>query len=219
VIRGVFKLYVIFDKKSASSKIKFEERYDELFQNGFPRNMSDDVCKVVGLIPLKTYNNVSVTPSEHSIQYYIGGNLISFPYRIYNIDTTEEVINKLSLQQQMILHCIYSRSCNGFVRQKHIKALLQIDYENWSIPYIIKLSDEYVVEVLEVLYDNLKNEDTQQIKEFCLENAQSFCKSYARMISYWNEFYRDRCSDFHKYIGRKLFRECFGYSRTLEKMK
>jgi hypothetical protein len=190
-----------------------------LFQNGFPRNLSDDVSRVVELITLKTYNNVSISTSEYSVEYYLEGNLIIFPYRLYSIDISEEVIDKLSLQQKMILHCIYSRSCDGFIRQKHIQALLRMDYKNWTIPYIIKLSDEYVIEILEMIYDILKDQDNQKIKEFCLENVQSFCKSYARMISYWNEFYRDEYLDFHKYIGRKLFRECFGYSRTLERMK
>lgn len=190
-----------------------------LIQNGFPKNLIDDVSKVVKLIPLKTYNNVSITISENTIQYSQSGILINFPYRIYCIDVSEEVISKLNLQQKMILHCIYSRNCDGFIRQKHIQALLHMDYEDWAIPYIVKLSDEYVIEILETTYDILKEQDTERIKKFCLENTQSFCKSYARMISYWNEFYRDRFYNFREYIGRKLFSECFGYSRSLEQRK
>lgn len=51
---------------------------------------------------------------------------------------------------------------------------------------------------------------------FCLENIESFCKSYNRMISYWNEYYKYKYKDFQQYIGRKLFRECFGYSKSME---
>lgn len=65
-------------------------------------------------------------------------------------------------------------------------------------------------------YDILKKQDTEQIKRFCLENMDLFCKSYSRMISYWNEYYRNKYNNFHQYIGRKLFRECFGYSRPME---
>ena len=119
----------------------------------------------------------------------------------------------------MILHCIYSRSCDGFVRQKHLNSLLLMDYEDWAIPYIVKICDEYVVEILEMTYDILKDQDTERIKRFCLENIVSFCKSYSRMISYWNEFYRYRYNNFQQYIGRKLFRECFGYSRSMERRK
>jgi len=94
-----------------------------------------------------------------------------------------------------------------------------MDYSDWAIPYIVKVCDEYVAEILEMAYRILKEQDTERIKIFCLENVQSFCKSYARMTSYWNEFYRYRYRNFHQYIGRKLFRECFGYSRVLERRK
>lgn len=188
-----------------------------MFQDGFPSSLKDDVSKVVRLIPLKTYSNVSIGTSKQTIQYSQDCVVIKFPYRMYYINVPDEALNKLSLQQKMILHCIYSRSCDGFVRLKHLQSLLLMDYADWAIPYIVKLCDEYVIEILEMTYDILKEQDTERIKRFCLENVQSFCKSYNRMISYWNEFYRDRCYNFHEYIGRKLFRECFGYSRALER--
>ena len=66
-------------------------------------------------------------------------------------------------------------------------------------------------------YEILKEQDTERIKKFCLQNIESFCKSYNRMISYWNEYYRFKNKSFQKYIGRKLFIECFCYSRLLER--
>ena len=190
-----------------------------MFQDGFPNYLRDDVTTAVGMIPHKTYNNGSNGVSQDTIQYFQDNTLIRFPYRIYYIDSSDEVIDNLSLRQKMILHCIYSRSCDGFVRQKHMYSLLQMDYEDWAIPYIVKICDEYVVEILEMTYNILKEQDTERIKRFCLENIVPFCKSYNRMISYWNEFYRYRNNNFQKYIGRKLFRDCFGYSRSMEHRK
>lgn len=189
-----------------------------MFHDGFPDDLRNDGAKVVGLIPMKTYNNVSVGITDENIQYTQKNVVIKFPYRMYFIDVPDDVLNKLSLQQQMILHCIYSRCCDGFVRQKHIQSLLLMDYADWAMPYIVKICDEYVMEILEMTYDILRERDTEQIKRFCLENVQSFCRSYSRMTSYWNEYYRDRCHNFHEYIGRKLFRECFGYSKSLERI-
>jgi hypothetical protein len=190
-----------------------------MFGEGFPSYLRDDVAKVVRLIPQKTNNNVSIGFSQEFIQYFQDKDLIKFPYRIYYIDSSDEVIDSLSVQQKMILHCIYSRSCNGFVRQKHLYSLLQMDYEDWAIPYIVKICDEYVVEILEMTYEILKEQDTERIKKFCLENIMPFCKSYNRMTSYWNEYYRDRYNNFQQYIGRKLFRDCFGYSKSMERKK
>ena len=187
-----------------------------MFDNGFPNDLKNDVTKVVGLVADRTYNNVIIDDSQDFIQYQQGNEVIRFPYRIYYIDNSNDFIEYLSEQQKMILHCIYSRSCEGLVRQKHMHSLLQMDYEDWTIPYIVKICDEYVVEILEMTYDILKDQDTERIKNFCNENREIFCKSYNRMISYWNEYYRHEYTSFHHYIGRKLFRECFGYSNSME---
>lgn len=187
-----------------------------MFQGGFPNALTDDVARVVGLMADKTYNNVTIGVSQDIIQYHQDNEVVWFPYRIYYIDNSNDFIKDLSEQQKMISHCIYSRSCDGFVRQKHMRSLLQMDYEDWAIPYIVKICDEYVVEILEMTYDLLKEQDTELIKNFCRENRVAFCKSYNRMISYWNEYYRQEYPDFHHYVGRKLFRECFGYSKSME---
>lgn len=188
-----------------------------MFQDGFPNELREDVTKVVSMIPERTYGEPGSSTSEENIEYYQEGIEVKFPYRMYHINISDEIINKLSLQQQIILHCIYSRSCDGFVREKHLHSLLLMDYADWAIPYIVKVCDEYVIEIIETTYAILKEQDTERIKKFCYENVQSFCKSYDRMTSYWNEYYRDRCYDFRQYIGRKLFRECFGYCRALER--
>ena len=181
--------------------------------------MRDDVTKIIKLIPQKTYNNVPIGESEDIVKYVQDDTVIEFPYRIYYIDNSDEFIDSLNEKQKMIVHCIYSRSCDGFIRQKHMNSLLLMDYEDWAIPYIVKICDEYVIEILEMIYEILKDQDTERIKRFCLQNNVSFCKSYNRMISYWNEYYRFKYNNFQKYIGRKLFRDCFGYSKSMERRK
>lgn len=187
-----------------------------MFARGFPKHVNDDVTKVVRLLSKRALLNVTIEVSEDTVQYSQNNQVISFPYRIYSIDNSGGFLDRLSEQQMMILHCILSRSHEGHIRQKHLNALLQMDYEDWAIPYIVKICDEYVVEILEMAYDFLKEQDTARIKNFCSENREAFCKSYSKMISYWNEYYRHTYSDFHQYVGRKLFRECFGYTRAME---
>lgn len=184
--------------------------------SAFPRDLEEDVSKVFNLISMDTYNNVTLGKSSDIVEYLLDDYIIKIPYRIYYIDNSNSFLNELNSRQKMILHCIYSRSCDGFIRQKHLKSLLSTVFEDWAIPYIIKICDEYIVEILEMTYKILQNQDTTRIKEFCHQNSVSFCKSYKRMISYWNEFYRDEHKNFKQYVGRKLFRECFGYSRMLE---
>jgi len=188
-----------------------------VFQHSFPIELCEDVSRVEKIIPTETYNNVFIGVSKDKIEYLLNGTTVEFPYRIYFLDVADETLNKLTFHQQMVLHCIYSRSCDGFVRQRHLRAMLLMEYEDWAIPYIVKVCDEYVVEILEMTYTILSEQNTERFKNFCRENNKVFCKSYARMTSYWNEFYRDKYSRFYKYIGKKLFKECFGYSRALER--
>lgn len=99
-----------------------------------------------------------------------------------------------------MLYCIYTRNCEGHIRQKYLNILLNPNFDYWVIPFIVKLCDEHVIETLEVIYDKLKEWNNNDVKNFCLENKFIINKSYSRMVSYWNEFYRNREFNFHKYI-------------------
>jgi len=187
----------------------------EVFEKGFPEAMKDIVLGVADKIPRRNYSNVSIIASSGSTAYHLGNSLIFIPYRVYLLEVPEIDIAKMSGTEQTILHCIYSRSCDGYVREKHIKRLLSSELPAWAIPYVFKVCDEYVIEILQAVYDHLKEKDTENIKQFCANNRAAFCKSYNRMISYWNVYYREDCTTFRKYVGRKLFIECFGAKRTM----
>lgn len=187
-----------------------------MFDMGFPKDIQKAVLCAATHIPKSTYGNVKSGVTEEQLSYILGKQAISFPYRVYFLEIDDNILSRLSKQEQIILHCIYSRSCNGFVREKHIRALLSMNYPEWAIPYIVKVCDEYVVEILQAVYDSLKGQNTDIIKQFCATNRPSFCRSYNRMISYWNEFYRGNCYHYKNFIGRKLFIECFGASRTMK---
>ena len=188
-----------------------------MFYEAFPKELNNDLQEVLKIIPKDTYNNVRCGCSENTVEYCLDSVIISIPYRMYCIDGERSKIDNLTDIQKEILYCIYTRSCNGYVREKYLKELLKLDFHSWAIPYIIKLSDEYVVEISEVIYDKLKIRNNDDIKRFCIENKNVINKSYSRMISYWNVYYRSKEPNFHKYVGRKLFRDCFGYNRAFER--
>lgn len=187
--------------------------------DGFPKELSQDVSIVLKLMSKKTYHNVQGISEQTCTYQLLNGQIVTFPYRIYFIDEFDSLSSSMTYTQQMIYHCLLTRSCDGYVREKHIEAILRIDYPHWAIPYILKVSDEYVIEIVEKVYSQLKNRDTQDIKEFCQLNRQAFLRSHDRMISYWNEFYRDICFRYRNYVGRQLFEECFGYTRSIEKSR
>lgn len=54
----------------------------------------------------------------------------------------------------------------------------------------MEFCDEYVVEILHLIYDRLKDRNNEDIINFCLENKPACKKSYDRMVSYRNAYYR-----------------------------
>lgn len=188
-----------------------------MFFEAFPKELYNDLQVVLKIIPKDTYNNVSIGCSEEFIRYNLNNIKIHIPYRMYFVDVSPERVNSLSKTQKEIFYCIYTRSCNGYVREKYLNELLHLNFSSWSIPFIVKLCDEYIIEILELLYDKLKERNNTDIQSFCLDNKSTIHKSYNRMISYWNAFYRENEKSFHRYVGRKLFRECLGYNGSLYK--
>lgn len=185
------------------------------FEQAFPETCREDLQDVLRILPTTTGSSISISDSSDYITYNLSDYFVQFPYRMYLEEPKEERIQSLSDTQKLILACIYTRSHDGYIRQKYVKQILDIDFPAWCIPYIVKLCDEYVVEILEVIYDGLKDRCNEDVQEFCRNNWELTRKGYARMTSYWNEYYRERI--FHKYIGRSLFRECLGYTRAFEK--
>ncbi len=193
---------------------------NKMFTDAFPIEYQKEVALVSKAISLKTYNNIEIIQSTEMSSWLLpSGETITFPYRIYLIDNIDNPNAHFSKLEQTIYHCIFSRSCDGFVREKHITALLQQDIPDWVIPYILKVCDEYIVEILELVYKHLCNTDTTQFKKICMINLVQFRYGHSRMISYWNEFYRDRCYYYKDYVGKSLYKDCFGYTRSIDKIQ
>jgi len=188
-----------------------------VFGNAFPGDLAEDLMKVTEMLPQNTFYNVPFATSDNRLEYVIENHVVTIPYRMYLSDISDAEYENLNQTQQQILCCIYTRSCNGYIREKYLRKLLDTPFEQWAIPFIVKLCDEYVLELLEIIYDKLKGRDNADIQNFCLKNKGTIRKNYSRMISYWNEYYRRYEADFEQYIGRKLFRECLGYDSSFER--
>ncbi len=181
--------------------------------NSFPKELAKDVSVVLNTIPKRTFNDISVGVWGNSIEYQLTNETVSIPDRIYFLEPSDSEISQLTDLQKQIMYCLYTRSCDGYLREKYVRKLLDSNFKEWCIPYIVKLCDEYVIKILDAIYDSLIIRDNEDIKAFCMANKQALNKSYSRMVSYWNEYHRAENYNFDKYIGNKLFKECLGYNR------
>lgn len=183
----------------------------------FPKEYRSDVEAVCNGLTLKSKAYSGALYSDETTEWsLLSGEKIEIPYRVYLSDKLV-FQNKLTAQQQVIYHCIFSRSYDGYVRQKHIKALLDSDMLEWAMPYIIKICDEYVKEILDIVYQKLQGRNCETYKALCQRNFDYFKLGHCRMISYWNEYSRYDYYRYKEYIGKKLYGECFGYNKTGQK--
>lgn len=108
------------------------------------------------------------------------------------------------LKQRQILWCILSRHHDGFTRQLMIEKLMKHPLEYFMMPFIFQLLGEYVQEILQLLSLCIDQENQPLFIQFMGENPQYFHTTQRRIISYWNEYYRNQYPRFKDYVGAEI---------------
>ena len=181
--------------------------------NSFPTTLSQDVEKVIEVLPFNEHNILLTDGQVHKVDNLIHPNeqlvsldkeLLKIPYRLYFNEPSFDKEKLLTDQQKTILNCIYLRHHNGFVRQKRLEQLVDTtDY--FVIPYSFQLLGEYVIEILEILDRHVNDKTIDNYVKFIQENGKYWQQTESRMISYWNEYYRrPKCTKLKDYIGKLI---------------
>lgn len=84
---------------------------------------------------------------------------------------------------------IATRHYDGFVRQRSVQPLVR-SRELWTIPYILELASDYVIEILTELDDHYSEIDRANLRRYVADNPAHLALATARINSYWNEYYR-----------------------------
>ena len=181
----------------------------------FPKELKDDLEKVVSAL---LYSIKEIEGGERK-WIMSDGETVTIPYRIDVSHFRYIAYTDLNERQMAILHCIYTRSLDGFVREGHLKELLRMgaDKYEWAKPYVVSLTGEYVKQILDTMYEKLEREKIPEYRAFCKLNFENTRYLHARMMSYWAEFYRNECYYYKDYIGKKLFSEFFGVRKSGQK--
>ena len=149
----------------------------------------------------EAYRRANGKYSSGGFTVWVSGETVHIPNRIHVIDLGFKDWNPL--QQDMAL-CLLTRSTNGYVRQKALKEVLSINHA-WSIPFVVALMGEYVVEILEDIHTALPQIDRRLLSEFLSANPGFWQLTQARIMSYWSCYYRRYPRD--TYIGFRLIRD------------
>lgn len=194
-----------FRKKTNSSQ---PDR--EMILKGFPASLKEDVLAAFEILPTDhniTYRFEQVIKVDHLVHpntdtVCVNGEVLEIPTRVYFNEPAIEKEKQLSEVQRAIVHCIYLRHHNGYVRQQRLQALVNQN-DAFIIAYKFGLLGEYVVEILQDLEKHITAENIDRFVAFARENPKYFVRVESKMAGSWNTHYRWKYRKLREYIGRK----------------
>jgi hypothetical protein len=184
-----------------------DKKYELL--KAFPTNLEDDV-----MVVLHKINQTTKLDFSYCFEIDFCGSLLFIPERIYFNEPSSSQLNSLTEQQQVIFACLFTRHHNGFIREENLRKIIHRSNDYiWIIPYLIRITGEYVIEILQVIKSNLDKVNKGIIKDFIVENPKFYNTIESRVVSYWDCYYRNEYPNKEEYVGFEIIQ----YFRSLFK--
>ena len=156
----------------------------EDLSNCIPSVLSGDIGQLAQL-PWTTDHETNYNRKQHQFEFQWYGERLKMPYRVYYNALKPETLEALTEGQRLIIAALLSRHANGHVREKNLALIIQNPLP-WLIPFIVQLSGEYILEIVEIIKENLEQLPKKEFAEFFKNNPGWFPITQQRMISYWN---------------------------------
>ena len=179
----------------------------EIIQKAFPVEIRGEVNSLLTKFAVET---------KHSTSGFeivvIRQEKLEIPQRIYYNPPYSLTNSEFTQKEQEILNCVFSRHHNGFIRQKAIQNIIASS-NNWTIPYIVKIIGEYVVEILKDIDNNFEVINKSNLILFVQQNLEFYNRTRSRVGSYWNCYFRQqfpevlngiRVPEKQRYVGFRL---------------
>lgn len=179
---------------------KFSFKSPVSFSRMFPDSLSADVMAATKIMPpskLSPHKGESVVCDSQTLEIYS---------RIYNPEPDSATINQLTENQKLVLDCIYTRHHDGTIRERHLRNIFP-NQKSWTVPYVLLLLGEYVEEIIGLVKNDLVEGTNQELyRKFVSENPAFWKKTKARVISYWNVYFRTKFEKIEQYPGMEIVR-------------
>ena len=159
----------------------------------FPAVVRDEALRMASALP-----EPSLKTEPFSV--LIGGETILIPYRIYHDPALINPAPLTSLQVEL-LDCLLTRHHSGFVRERHLKNIVASNQE-WVPPFLVQLVGEYVIEILDKIWENAGSLDPRLYGQFLRNDPLFFTLTKQRVVSYWDCYHRRQPKE--HYAGFKI---------------
>jgi hypothetical protein len=134
-----------------------------------------------------------------SVPVTVLGTELQVPRRIHFLGLVEENLKAHSTSWPAT-QCLCTRSTDGYRRQAALRCILSIN-EPWSIPFVVLLAGEYVVEIVDDMVAALWVLDREIYINFVRENRDLMRLLRSRATSYWDCYYRPSYPNRRSYPG------------------
>jgi hypothetical protein len=179
----------------------------EVIQKAFPVEIRGEINSLLTKFAVETKY---ATHRGESVA--IGEEKIEIPDRIYYNPPYSLTNSKFTQKEKEILNCIFLFLENGYIRQKAIQNII-CSSNSWTIPYIVRIIGEYIVEILNDINNNFEIINKSNLISFARQNPEFYNRTRARINSYWDCYFRQqfpeivkgiRVSEEQRYVGFRL---------------
>lgn len=168
-------------------------------RQAFPSALRLDVEVVLGALPLRP----NLPSGDNLGTVVVQGESLRIPSRVYLPEPEPLQLRALTANQQLIVHCLFTRHHDGHVRERMLRRALP-HCTAWTVPFFVQLLGEYVVEIVDVLEKGIRPEHEQLYAEFLMQNPLFWGRTCQRVISYWHCYYRREFPNRQNYPGTRL---------------
>lgn len=185
-----------------------ELRAREDLAKAFPSTMRSQALKAVA-----TLNESRFSGRWSSFPLRFGEEQLEIPNRIY-YEWSAHPLWARKMRRE-ILDCLFTRHHDGFVRQAHLQKIIS-SRNPWIPCFVVPLVGEYVVEILQLIYDNIDRLDRTIYATFLRTNPDFLNLIEQRVISYWDCYYRSiRKSNYPGFLILDYFHSILEAGSTL----
>ena len=125
---------------------------------------------------------------QQSVKVIVRGKTIHIPKRVHFIGLSEAKLGE-ELALLPTVQCLRTRSTDGYERQASLRHILPLN-EPWSIPFVVLLAGEYVVEIIDDILASMPMLNSEAYIEFVRENRGMMRLLRSKATSYWDCYYR-----------------------------
>src|SRR5690349_6905318 len=127
--------------------------------------------------------SVDLSYKSHRFSMFVSDEEVLIPARILFRSAARDLT---ALQQVVcqLAQCLLTRSTDGFVRQAALREILLVS-QPWSVPFVIALIGEYVIEILDDICEAIASMDGEVVRQFLTKNPAFYSLTRDRVESYW----------------------------------